>query len=59
MLSREEFSEIVSRFVGDDTSDEALTTVKNMMETYDNCPAVLNLTKLEKNCVTKKKNTKN
>lgn len=35
MLSREEFSEIISRFVGDDTSDEALTTVKNMMETYD------------------------
>lgn len=35
MLSREEFSEIVSRFVGDDTSDDALTTVKNMMETYD------------------------
>lgn len=35
MLSREEFSEIVSRFVGDDTSDEALTMVKNMMETYD------------------------
>ena len=35
MLSREEFSEIVSRFVGDDTSDEALATVKNMMETYD------------------------
>ena len=35
MLSRKEYSEIVSRFVGDDTSDEALTTVKNMMETYD------------------------
>ena len=35
MLSREEYSEIVSRFVGDDTSDEALTMVKNMMETYD------------------------
>lgn len=35
MLSREEFSEIISRLVGEDTSDEALTTVKNMMETYD------------------------
>lgn len=35
MLSREEYSEIVSRFVGEDTSDEALTTVKTMMETYD------------------------
>lgn len=35
MLSREEFSKIISRLVGEDTSDEALTTVKNMMETYD------------------------
>lgn len=35
MLSREEYSEIISRFVGEDTSDEALATVKTMMETYD------------------------
>ena len=46
MLSREEFSEIVSRFVGDDTSDEALTMVKNMMETYDELSSSSELDKI-------------
>lgn len=46
MLSREEYSEIVSRFVGDDTSDEALTTVKNMMETYDELSSSSELDKI-------------
>lgn len=48
MLSREEFSEIVSRFVKDDTSDEALTTVKNLMETYDELSNSSELDKIRK-----------
>lgn len=46
MLSREEFSEIISRLVGEDTSDEALTTVKNMMETYDELSSSSELDKI-------------
>ena len=54
MLSREEFSEIVSRFVGDDTSDEALTTVKNMMETYDELSSSSELDKIREELRDKK-----
>lgn len=54
MLSREEYSEIVSRFVGDDTSDEALTTVKNMMETYDELSSSSELDKIREELRDKK-----
>lgn len=54
MLSREKYSEIVSRFVGDDTSDEALTTVKNMMETYDELSSSSELDKIREELRDKK-----
>lgn len=54
MLSREEYSEIVSRFVGNDTSDEALTTVKNMMETYDELSSSSELDKIREELRDKK-----
>ena len=54
MLSREEYSEIISRFVGDDTSDEALTTVKNMMETYDELSGSSELDKIREELRDKK-----
>ena len=54
MLSREKYSEIVSRFVGDDTSDEASTMVKNMMETYDELSSSSELDKIREELRDKK-----
>lgn len=35
MLSREEFSEVVGKLVGEEASEENLNTVRDIMTTYD------------------------